>query len=67
MSDTLSEMLQRPANWKPRKEEDPDKRLENALERALKATTPERPGCPWDSLEEDNERREPGYWLPEGD
>ena len=67
LSDKLSAILQQLAEHKPSKSEDPDQRVVDALERALKATTPERPGCPWDELEEDHERRDPGFWLPEGD
>lgn len=66
MSDALKQVLQAPADWKPAKSEDPDQRLIDALDKALKATTPERAGCPWDVVEEENER--PEYWrLPEGD
>jgi hypothetical protein len=51
----------------PSKTEDHDELMEDALEKALKATTPERPGCPWDEVEEEHERREPGFWVSEGD
>ena len=66
MSDALARKLREPLDQQPRKSEDPDQRVIDALERALKATTPSRPGCPWDEIEEDNEQRKPGFWIPEG-
>lgn len=67
MSDKLSNLLYSTQNLIPTKKEDPDQKLINALEKALKATTPERAGCPWDIDEEEDEQRSPGYWFPEGD
>ena len=67
MSDKLSSLLQSVNNLNFNKKEDPDQKLINALDKALKCTTPERPGCPWDIDEEENEQRRPGYWIPEND
>lgn len=67
-ADKLSAVLQQASNWTPSKEEDPDQLVINALERALKATTPERAGCPWDKLEgEDEQEERSGIWLSAGD
>ena len=49
----------------PRKEISHEDALIGALDRALEATTPERPGCPWDYLVGDEEPEEKGIWIPE--
>jgi hypothetical protein len=67
MSDKLSRQLQSVSDWVPKREEDPDKRIIEALGKALNATTPDRAGCPWDKNEEENERSTTGCWFPEGD
>jgi hypothetical protein len=67
MSDRLSQQLQSVKDLAPRREEDPDKRLIEALGKALDSTTPDRAGCPWDKNEEENERSTAGQWFPEGD
>ena len=62
MSDSLSKAL-----WVdlPKPIVSPKDRVERALQKALDATTPERPGVPWDEkLEEKTER---GYWIPGSD
>jgi len=66
MSDNLSHILQSVGDWTPSRKEDPDQRIIDALDRALQATTPERPGCPWDEQEKKQENSS-GYWLPEGE
>ena len=66
-SDALAEQLRKPLVWAQQKPADPDELLIEALDKALRATTPERPGCPWDELEEDREQEKPGVWFPEGE
>lgn len=67
MADKLSKLLQKVQIQSSSKDKDPNQRLIDALDRALKATTPERPGCPWDRIEEDNEQEKRGIWIPEAD
>ena len=60
MSDELEGLL-----WvepKVKKAESPEERVEEALRKALEATTPERPGAPWEIEEK---RSEPGFRIPE--
>lgn len=42
----------------PTKSDDPIQRRMEALQRALDATTIERPGCPWDEERGENDERE---------
>jgi len=67
MSDKLSFILQSVNDLTFNKKETSDQKLINALDKALKATTPEYAGCPWDLEEEENEQRNPEYWLPQGE
>lgn len=50
----------------PKRRRTSDDPVEEALRKALEATTPEHAGTPWDG-EEEVERRPRGYWLPGGD
>ena len=61
MSDALSDKLW--VDLKPARKA-PEDRVEEALQRALDNTTPERPGVPWEGREERVER---GYYIPAGD
>jgi len=67
MSDALEKMLWIEPSSKSKKAEDPDERVEEALRKALEATTPDHPGTPWDKqeLEPSDDRR--GYRIPEGE
>jgi hypothetical protein len=64
MSDRLSELMQSVTSQMPREEISHEDAMINALDRALEATTPERPGCPWDTLAGDKEQEEKGLWVP---
>lgn len=64
MSDSLVEKL-----WiehKPRKSDDPDERVRQALKKALDNTTPEHAGSPWDKEEEELNESRRGWHLPGG-
>ena len=67
MSDQLSNLLQSVKTLNSTKKEDPNQRLINSLKKALKATTPEHPGSPWEIEEEENDKPKTGYWLREAD
>ena len=63
MSDALSKQLW--VDTKPKTPDTPDHRVEQALQKALDATTPDRPGVPWDE-DVSERRRDPGYVIPGG-
>jgi len=51
----------------PKKEISHEDAMIKALAEALKNTTPERPGAPWDRLDEDKDPEEQAIWIPEGE
>lgn len=63
MSDQLSRILWVEPKVKPAP---PEMRVEEALQKALDNTTPERPGVPWEEAEVE-ERSEGGYIVQQGD
>jgi len=64
MSDELSEILQSVKVQERPKDDDPDQRVIEAMAKALKATTTEYAGCPWDKTKEDEKAERPGIWIP---
>lgn len=67
-SDKFASRLEPPklTAWERKQMQTADERVIEAMQKALDATTPERPGTPWDEREEVGERRR-GYRLPSGD
>lgn len=63
MSDRLEKILSDGFAPHPKKEDSPEKRVEEALQRALDATTPEHAGAPWEIEKERNDR--PGIRIPD--
>jgi len=51
MADELEKNLW--VNTKKAKSDDPDERVREALQKALDATTPEKPGTPWEKQEKE--------------
>jgi hypothetical protein len=67
MSDRLAALMHAARDQMPATERSHEEKMVEALRRALEATTPERPGCPWDPLPEDAAPEEQEVWIPEGD
>jgi len=62
VSDELEQILSEGFAPHPKKADSPEKRVEEALQRALDATTPEHAGAPWEVERERDDG--PGIRIP---
>lgn len=66
-SDELSRVLwPGDLHLKKDKSDTPEEKVEQALQKALDATTPDRAGAPWDAEEGKDENESRGWFLKEG-